>query len=191
MRPMFFATPEEMRAALEKSQGKEELWVGFYKRGSGRPSVTWPESVDVALCYGWIDGVRKSIDESSYVIRFTPRRAKSVWSAVNIRRVGELTKAGHMTAGGLRAFAERSEKKSQIYSYEQRAEARFDGASERKFRANAKAWKFFQAQAPWYRRTATYWAMTAKKEETRQSRLGKLMKCSAEGVTLPQLTRKK
>jgi uncharacterized protein YdeI (YjbR/CyaY-like superfamily) len=192
MKPAFFATPEKMRALFEEQHGKlEELWVGFYKRDSGRPSVTWPQSVDVALCYGWIDGVRRSIDGVSYMIRFTPRKAQSTWSAINIRRVGELKKSGLMRPAGLKAFERRSEKKSQIYSYEQRAQAKFDGISEKKFKSKRAAWDFFQAQPPWYRRTSTYWVMTAKKEETRQRRLAKLIDDSAHGRTLDQLTRKK
>jgi uncharacterized protein YdeI (YjbR/CyaY-like superfamily) len=191
MKPVFFANPDEMRAVLEARQQENELWVGFYKRGCGRPSITWPESVDVALCYGWIDGLRKSIDDVRYMIRFTPRRPNSAWSAINMRRVAELKKAGRMKPAGLEAFAQRSGKKSQIYSYEQRDQASFDKASEKRFRTNRTAWKFFQSQAPWYKRTSTYWVMTAKKEETRQSRLVRLIACSADGLTLPQLTRKK
>ena len=191
MKPVFFANPDEMRTVLEAQQEENELWVGFYKRGCGRPSITWPESVDVALCYGWIDGLRKSIDDVRYMIRFTPRRPNSVWSAINMRRVAELKKAGRMKPAGLEAFAQRSGKKSQIYSYEQRDQASFDKASEKRFRTNRAAWKFFQSQAPWYKRTSTYWVMTAKKEETRQSRLARLIACSADGLTLPQLTRKK
>src|SRR5262249_2311140 len=137
-----------------------ELLVGFYKKDSGKPSVTWPESVDVALCFGWIDGVRRSIDDVSYCIRFTPRRPTSIWSAINIRRIGELQKLGLVSERGLSAFNKRSQKKSGMYSYEQRKEARFDPVFEKKFKANKKAWEFFQSQPPWYKRTSTYWVMT-------------------------------
>jgi uncharacterized protein YdeI (YjbR/CyaY-like superfamily) len=192
VKPIFFATPDKIRAWLENNHtNAQELWVGFYKRDSGKPSITWPESVDAALCYGWIDGVRKNIDEVSYMIRFTPRRPSSVWSAINIRRAAELKKSGLMKPAGHKAFAQRSEKRSQIYAYEQREQARFDGAREKKFKANRRAWQFFQSQPPWYRRTSTYWVMTAKKEETRQRRLATLIEDSAQGKTIARLTRKK
>jgi uncharacterized protein YdeI (YjbR/CyaY-like superfamily) len=192
MKPTFFATPAKFRAWLEQNHDKcQELIVGFYKRDSGKPSITWPESVDAALCYGWIDDVRKSIDGDSYTIRFTPRQPASTWSGINIKRVAELKKLGLMKPAGLAAFERRSEKKSQIYSYEQRERAAFDPASEKKFKANKRAWQFFQAQPPWYRRTSTYWVMTAKKEETRQKRLATLIRDSAQGRTIAPLTKKK
>jgi uncharacterized protein YdeI (YjbR/CyaY-like superfamily) len=191
-KPVFFATPDKMRAWLEKNhKNAQELWVGFYKRDSGKRSVTWPESVDAALCYGWIDGVRKSIDEISYVIRFTPRRPSSIWSAINIKRAAELEKSGLMKPAGHKAFAQRSERKSQIYAYEQRDQAKFDVISDTKFKANRQAWEFFQSQPRWYKRTSTYWVMTAKKEETQQCRLATLIEDSAQGRTIARLTRKK
>lgn len=188
---MFFPSPTTFRAWLQKHhRSAQELWVGFFKRGSGKPSMTWPESVDVALCFGWIDGVRKSIDATAYTIRFTSRKQGSVWSSVNIRRMQELTPLGLVQAAGLDAFERRSETKSGIYAYENRDIAEFGDAHARKFKANRDAWKFFQAQAPWYRKTATWWAISAKKEETRLKRLDTLIRHSENSRTLPQLTRK-
>jgi uncharacterized protein YdeI (YjbR/CyaY-like superfamily) len=190
MKPTFFKSPLAFREWLEKNHLKaKELPVGFYKKGSGKPSITWPESVDEALCFGWIDGVRKSIDETSYTIRFTPRRAQSIWSAINIKRASELSDGGAMRPAGLRAFEARQESKSGIYAYEQRAAAKLCDADERQFQADAAAWKYFQAQAPWYRRTATWWVVSAKKEETRLRRLGILIESSAQGRSIGPLTR--
>jgi uncharacterized protein YdeI (YjbR/CyaY-like superfamily) len=163
--------------------------VGFYKKASGKPSITWPESVDEALCFGWIDGVRKSIDESSYKIRFTPRRPGSIWSAVNIKRAGELIELGRMAPAGLRAFDERKEARSVVYSYEQRDSARLEGDYEAQLRANPQAWDFFQAQPPWYQRAASWWVISAKKEETRLKRLATLIEESAQGRTIAPLRR--
>jgi uncharacterized protein YdeI (YjbR/CyaY-like superfamily) len=190
MKPVFFATPAAFRAWLARQhRTASELWVGFYKRSSGRPSITWPESVDEALCYGWIDGIRKTIDETAYMIRFTPRRPESTWSAVNVRRVKDLTRLGRMAPAGLRAFERRSPAKTGTYTYEQRHQIQLDAAYEEQLRANAKAWAFFQAQPPWYRRMAVYWVMSAKKEETRMERLAALIDDSARGRTVPPLTR--
>lgn len=189
--PTFFATPAEFRAWLEARHDKAaELWVGFYKVGSGRPSITWPEAVDEALCFGWIDGVRKGIDDVSYTIRFTPRKPRSIWSAINIKRVEELTILGRMRPAGRKAFAERTEEKSGIYAYEQRNTPTLDEADERQFQANEQAWSFFQAQAAWYRRTAVWWVISAKKEETRRKRLAALISDSEHGRTIPSLTRR-
>jgi uncharacterized protein YdeI (YjbR/CyaY-like superfamily) len=176
----FFATPAEFRAWLDAHHDHEpELWVGFHKKGSGLPSMTWPEAVDEALCFGWIDSVRKSIDETSYANRFTPRNTWSTWSAVNIKRVQELIAQGRMRPAGLKAFAARVEESSGIYSYEQRDAAQLGDAYERQFRANHAAWDFFQAQPPSYRKTAIWWVVSAKKEETRQRRLTALIGDSA------------
>lgn len=189
-KPRFFKTADAFRAWLEAHhESSAELLVGFHKKGSGKPSITWPESVDEALCFGWIDGVRRSLDDDSYTIRFTPRKARSVWSAVNIARAQELERSGRMQPAGLRAFERRSQARSQIYSYEQRDEAVLDRAAERQFRANAVAWAFFQTQPPWYRRTAIYWVMTAKKAETRIKRLATLIDDSANARRLKQLSR--
>jgi uncharacterized protein YdeI (YjbR/CyaY-like superfamily) len=191
-KPTFFATPADFRAWLEKHHGQaQELFVGYYKRDSGRPSITWPESVEQALCFGWIDGVRKSLGKESYVIRFTPRKPGSIWSTVNIRKVEELIARGLMRPAGLEAFEARSEEKSGIYSFEQKEEPKLSPAQEQRFQADPKAWAFFQAQAPWYRRAATWWVVSAKKDETRQKRLATLIADSAAGRTLPMLTRKK
>lgn len=189
MEPLFFPTPADFRAWLDAHHDKEqELLVGFYKKGSGKPSITWPESVDQALCYGWIDGVRRRIDDESYSIRFTPRKARSTWSAVNIKRVGELTSLGLMQPAGLKAFEQRKEDNSEIYAYEQ-SSVELGNEYEQHFRANESAWAFFQSQAPWYRKTATHWVVSAKREETRQKRLATLIEDSAQGRTLAQLTR--
>jgi uncharacterized protein YdeI (YjbR/CyaY-like superfamily) len=188
--PRFFATPEDFRQWLEEHHASaSELWVGFYKVGSGKPSITWPESVDEALCVGWIDGIRKSIDDESYMIRFTPRKATSTWSAVNIKRMAELQSQGRVLPAGVKAFEKRTEKKSGIYAYEQRGSAELDEASERQFREQKAAWEFFQAQPPWYRKTATWWVVSAKKEETRQRRLASLIESSAQRQPIRELTR--
>jgi uncharacterized protein YdeI (YjbR/CyaY-like superfamily) len=186
----FFAEPADFRAWLEKNHDRaSELWVGFHKKGSGRPSITWPESVDEALCFGWIDGVRKSLGPDSYMIRFTPRKARSTWSAVNIKRAQELAAEGRMRPAGLKAFEARTDDRSAIYAYEQRHAAKLDPEQEREFRANAKAWEYFQSRPPSYRRTATWWVVSAKREETRRKRLRTLIEDSAQGRTIRQLTR--
>ncbi len=190
MEPSYFANPARFHAWFEKhSSTASELLVGFYKRDSGKTSITWPEAVDVALCFGWIDGVRKSLDGTAYTIRFTPRKSASTWSAVNIGRMQELTRLGLVLPAGLRAFERRKEEKSGIYAYENKNNAVFEAAQEKRFRARRNAWKFFQAQAPWYRRTATWWVISAKREETRMKRLETLMLHSENSRMLPQLTR--
>ena len=176
MEPTYFATPEDFRAWFEKHHEREtELLVGFYKKGTGKPSITWPESVDEALCFGWIDGVRRSLGDEAYTIRFTPRKAKSTWSAVNIKRAGELTEMGRMRPAGLKAFAAREESNSRIYAYENRDKAVFDAALEERFRANSKAWDFFQAQPPGYRKLMIFRVVSAKQEATRLRRLDQLI----------------
>jgi uncharacterized protein YdeI (YjbR/CyaY-like superfamily) len=175
MNPKFFPTQTDFRRWLEENHEQEiELLVGFYKVGSGKPSMTWSESVDQALCFGWIDGVRRSIDAESYSIRFTPRKPKSIWSAVNIKKVEELIKQGLMKPAGLAAFEKRNENKSRIYAYERQA-AKLSDEFERQFKANKRAWEFFQNQAPSYRKTVIYWVMSAKQEATRQRRLESLI----------------
>lgn len=187
----FFETPDEFRAWLEANHESEaELLVGFYKKGSGRSSITWPESVAEALCFGWIDGVRRGIDDESYSIRFTPRKPSSNWSQVNIDKVAELTERGRMWPAGAAAFERRSGKRSAIYAYEQRKKAALDPEQEREFRARAAAWTFFQEQPAGYRQTATYWVVTAKREETRRKRLATLIDDSAGGRRLGHLTRR-
>lgn len=190
MIPKFFKTPSDWRKWLKHNHDKaEELWVGFYKKDSGKPSITWPESVDGALCFGWIDGLRKSIDEISYKIRFTPRRPKSIWSAINLKRVEELTKLGLMHESGLKVFQARDLKKSGQYSFEQEKPQQLDEAYEKKLRANKKAWKFFQAQPPWYQRTCSFWVMSAKQEETRLRRLAILIDDSAHERSIAPMLR--
>ena len=188
MKPTFFQRPADFRAWLEAHhEDGGELLVGFHKKGSGRPSITWPESVREALCFGWIDGVRRGHDDDSYTIRFTPRRPRSIWSAVNVRTAEELIESGQMRPAGLAAFEARSEKRSGVYSYEQRKTAAFDPEQERSFRADAAAWEFFQAQPAGYRRTATWWVVSGKREETRARRLARLIEDSAAGLRLAQL----
>lgn len=189
MKPFYFASPAEWRGWLESHHTtRDEIWVGFHKRATGEPSPTWPESVDQALCFGWIDGVRKSVDDRRYMIRFTPRRAGSPWSLVNTKRVAELKKKKLMRPAGLRAFEARTT--SGAYSYEQRRSASLGPAFEKTLKADPAAWKYFRAQPPWYQRTASWWIISAKKEETRLKRLGILIACSAEGRTIGPLTRK-
>lgn len=180
MKPKFFATPAAFRAWLEHHDKAPELLVGFYKKDSGKPSITWPESVDQALCFGWIDGIRKRVDDVAYSIRFTPRKPGSIWSAVNIKRVDELIKMGLVHPAGLKAFEKRDEKKSAIYSYEQRHTVSLTPEYENQFRANKAAWDFFEAQPPGYKKQLTYRIVTAKREETRLKRLAALIDASAQ-----------
>jgi uncharacterized protein YdeI (YjbR/CyaY-like superfamily) len=186
----FFASPAEFRAWLEANHASSaELWVGFHKRATGRPSLRWSESVDEALCFGWIDGVRKRVDAERYVIRFSPRKPDSIWSAVNLAKMAALLAAGRVAPAGRAAHERRSAAKSGVYSYEQRGQAAFDPELERRFRAAPGAWRFFADQPPGYRRLATYWVVSAKRAETRQSRLEKLIDCCAAGRRLPELAR--
>ncbi|MEC9372193.1 MAG: YdeI/OmpD-associated family protein [Planctomycetota bacterium] len=185
--PIFFESPKEFRAWLRRNHRREtELFVGYHKKHTGAPSMTWPESVEEALCYGWIDGVRKTIDGDRYMIRFTPRRPDSVWSATNIRLMEKLEDAGRMTAAGRRIFEARREERSAIYSFEQE-KVRFDESQEKRFRRNRKAWRFFEEQPPGYRRKATWWVVSAKRQDTRDRRLAALIECSAAGERIPQL----
>jgi uncharacterized protein YdeI (YjbR/CyaY-like superfamily) len=179
--PLFFACPADWRAWLEKHhQDHDELLVGFYKKASGKPRITWPESVDAALCFGWIDGVRRRIDDERYTIRFTPRKPRSIWSAVNIQRVEELSILGLMRPAGIAAFKARVETRSRVYSFEQENIA-FGSDEVRQFQANRAAWEFFQAQPASYRRTVTWRVISAKRVETKQKRLGTLIAISEQG----------
>ena len=174
-KPTFFSTQAVFRKWLEKNHEKtSELLVGFYKVTSGKPSMKWSESVDEAICFGWIDGIRRSIDEESYSIRFTPRKSTSIWSAINIKKVEELTKKKLMDPAGINAFSKRKEHKSRIYSYEKEAENLSDEFLG-KFKLNKKAWTFFQSMAPSYQRTAIHWVMSAKQESTKIKRLTELI----------------
>ena len=188
MKLKFFKTPADFRKWFATHHSSAtELWVGFYKKDSGKKSITWPQSVDEALCFGWIDGLRRGIDEVSYKIRFTPRKQRSTWSAVNIKRVGELIEQGLMQPTGLKAFAARQENRSGIYAYEQRSPELPDEYA-KKLRKNPVAWKFFQAQPPSYRKAANWWVLSAKREETRLRRLDKLIDDSASERTIRQFT---
>jgi len=184
MKATFFKTPLDFRKWLEKNHTRvQELLVGFHKRGSGKPSITWPESVREALCFGWIDGVRRRVDDESYTIRFSPRRPRSIWSAINIKMAQELVDQGRMQAAGLKAFEARKENRSGIYSYEQRPQE-FPEPYASKFRVNKAAWAFFQAQPAGYRKMVCWYVISAKKEETRLQRLERLIAESARGRRL-------
>ena len=187
-KPTFFAKPDDFRRWLAAHhETAKELLVGFYKTGSGKPSITWPQSVDEALCFGWIDGIRRRIDEESYSIRFTPRKPTSNWSAVNVKRIGELMAEGRVAPAGRRAFEHRSDKKTGIYTYEQRHQIELDPAFEKELRRHAAAWRYFEGEAPWYRRLVIFRTMSAKKEETRWKRLRELIEASAAGRRLGML----
>jgi len=180
----YFKTPADLRKWFKKNHQKaEELWVGYYKKGSGHASVTWPESVDEALCVGWIDGIRKSVDADRYVIRFTPRRKGSIWSAVNMRRIKALIEEERVLPAGLKAYGARLENKSGIYAYEQRRD-RLEEPYASELKKHKKAWEFFEAQPPSYRKTLGWWVVNAKKEETRQARLKILIDASEKGKRL-------
>jgi len=184
MNPEYFKDQNEFRKWLEKNHKKEsEIIVGYHKVGTGKPSLTWSQSVDQAICFGWIDGIRRSIDEERYCIRFTPRKPASIWSNVNIKKVEELTKKGLMTEPGLQAYNNRKDTKSGIYSFEKEA-AKLDDASEKLFRSNQVAWDYFAKQAPSYRKTKIYWIMSAKQETTRISRLNKLVSACERHIRL-------
>jgi uncharacterized protein YdeI (YjbR/CyaY-like superfamily) len=186
---IYFATAAELRDWFdEHHQTAGELWVGHYRKATGRPSPSWEETVDEALCVGWIDGIRRSVDDERFVQRFTPRRKGSNWSAVNIAKIKMLTDQGRMRPAGLAAFAARSEARSGVYSYEQRHLAHLDPAEEALFRANEGAWAWFTAKGQSYRTAATHWIVTAKRPETRAKRLVTLIEDSAAGMTIKPLT---
>lgn len=190
MNATFFKTPGDFRRWLKTHHASEpELWVGFYKRSTGRPSLTWPESVDEALCFGWIDGIRKKIDEASYVIRFSPRKPGSNWSNVNTRKADELIRAGRMQPAGRRAFEARDPARSGVYSFEQREHATLTPTQEKQFRANKAAWSFFEAQPPGYRKIAVFYVASAKRDATRARRLKILIDDSAAGRRIGLLRR--
>jgi uncharacterized protein YdeI (YjbR/CyaY-like superfamily) len=184
-----FNTPAEFREWLEENHDcSSEIWLGFYNKRGDKKSITYRDALEEALCFGWIDGVRKSIDETTYKQRFTPRRPNSYWSAVNIRRADELARLGRMAAPGAKAFAQRTSDSGK-YSFESRPK-KLPLAYQRQFKANRTAWEFFCAQAPWYQRTSTFWVVSAKREETRQRRLATLMSDSEKGRRLSILTPK-
>jgi uncharacterized protein YdeI (YjbR/CyaY-like superfamily) len=178
-RPLFFARSDDFRRWLEKHhQTSTEQWIGFHRKASGRPSITWPESVDEALCVGWIDGLRKTIDAESYKIRFTPRRPNSIWSAINIARMKEVIREGRVHPAGMMAFKKRTRAKSHVYSYENRKTARLSSAVTNLFRAENAAWKFFQEQPKSYQQTAIWWVVSAKRQQTQENRLQRLITSS-------------
>ena len=186
----FFATPEKWRQWLDKNHARvDEVWVGYHKRASGTPSITWPESVDEALCYGWIDGIRKSVDDARYKIRFTPRKSGSIWSTVNTRRMEALIAARRVAPAGLAAYTARRENRAGVYSYEQRGDQLVEPYAAA-LKKNKKAWAYFESAPASYRKAAGWWVVSAKHEETRQSRLKRLIDLSAAGERIPQFTRK-
>lgn len=186
--PTFFAKPVDLRKWFAKNHKKANaLWVGFHKRATAKASITWPESVDEALCYGWIDGIRKSLGEDSYMIRFTPRRRGSFWSNKNIASAQRLTKAGRMKPAGLKAFMQRKGERSGVYSFEQTEIADFEPGLAKKFQANKKAWSFFSAQPPGYQKTIRHWITSAKQADTRLKRLNRLIEVSAQKERLDLL----
>lgn len=189
MTPRFFRTSSELERWLgAHHETKSEITIGFYKAGSGRTGVTYREALDLALAYGWIDGVRKSIDDARWMIRFTPRKNGSIWSAINIARVEELVREGRMTPAGLEAFRKRTETRSRVYSYERKDAAALTTAERALFAKKKAAWTFFTGSAPSYQRTALHWVVSAKKPETRARRLDQLIACSASSERLPHLT---
>ena len=188
--PRYFAEPAEFRRWLEKNHlTAKELWVGFHKRHTGTPSITWPQSVDCALCFGWIDGVRKSLGEATYVIRFIPRKPASLWSAINIAKVAELTKLGLMAPAGLAIFEKRDPVRAPGYGVATRL--KMDAPTLAAFKAKKKAWAFFEKQPPGYRAIVSHWIMNCKREETRAKRLAKAISVSAAGERLETFLSKK
>lgn len=185
--PIFFTDQEEFSNWLLEHHKLNELWVGYYKKSTGKESLTWSESVDVALCFGWIDGIRKSIDNERYMIRFTPRNKNSIWSAVNVSKVNNLIKLGKMRPDGLTAFKNRSDLKG--YSSHQR-NIPFDSDYEKEIKANKHAWEFFNNLAPSYKRDTIWWVMSAKKKETQLRRLSILISSAQEGLKIPMLRKK-
>ncbi len=189
-KPLFFATPAELRAWFDAHhQTEPELLLGFYGKGTGRPSVTWPQAVDEAIRVGWIDGQVRRIDETSHTRRFTPRRAGSIWSTVNVEKAKRLIAAGEMRPAGLRDLERRVDDRSGVYSYEQATEPELGDAYETALRGDADAWTFFSAQPPGYRRAATWWGISAKREQTRERRIATLIEDSAAGRSVKHLTR--
>jgi uncharacterized protein YdeI (YjbR/CyaY-like superfamily) len=188
---VYFDSPAAFRRWLEAHHDTAtDLVVGFHKRHTGRPSLSWAESVDEALCFGWIDGIRRRVDDERYTIRFTPRRSTSIWSLINIGRVKALVKAGRMRPAGLRAFEQRRPGRSGLYSFEQTGNRTLTDVELERFRSNRAAWTFFEAQPPGYRRVATHWVLSAKREDTRARRLGTLITDSANGLRIAVLRRR-
>ncbi len=191
MKAQFFATADDLQKWFEVNHKAEtELLVGYYKKHTKKPSITWSESVDEALCVGWIDGIRRKIDAESYSIRFTPRKAKSHWSAVNIKKVAQLKKEGRMKAEGLAAFARLDPKNSELAAYETKKNYTLPDSYLEKLQANTKAWQYFDALAPGYKKQTVNWIMAAKREVTRDKRFQILIDSSEQGLKVPLLRRK-
>lgn len=189
MKPTFFKSQSDLHAWFEKNHAtKQELLIGLYKKDSGKGGITYQNALDEALCFGWIDGIRKAYDEQSYTIRFTPRKKNSIWSQVNLKHAARLEQAGKMHAAGLATFHGRDETRAKLYSFENKAR-KLDAAQEKQFRANKKAWTWFSAQAPSYQHTASFWVISAKQEATRAKRLATLIQDSEEGVKIAPLRR--
>lgn len=188
MTPLFFKTQNDLRKWFEANHlSIKEQWIGYYKKAAGNESITWSESVDEALCFGWIDGLRKSIDSESYMIRFTPRKPESSWSAVNIEKVEKMKKLGLMKAEGLQAYSKRKDSNSMIYSYE-KEHAKLSKSYIDKLKANKKAWEYFNNQlSPSYKKQSVNWVMSAKREETQIKRLNILIESSAKGEKVPPI----
>jgi uncharacterized protein YdeI (YjbR/CyaY-like superfamily) len=186
--PIFFASPQEFYDWLERHHaGADEVFVGYWKKHTKKPSLTWSEAVDQALCFGWIDGRLNRIDDERHMQRFTPRRPGSNWSRINIEKVARLKEAGLMRPAGLAAFEARSEARSGVYSFERERPAKLPREFERRLRADAAAWSYWQARPPGYRRAAAHWVVSAKRAETRERRLAQLIECSAAGRHVPPL----
>jgi uncharacterized protein YdeI (YjbR/CyaY-like superfamily) len=176
----FFRSGTAFRKWLETNHNKaSEIWVGFYRKDSGKGGITYKEALDEALCYGWIDGIRKKIDDSSFTNRFTPRKKNSIWSNVNVEHVARLTREGRMMPPGVAAYNAKDEKRTGVYSFE-RERAELEPAMKKRFRQNPKAWKYFESQPPYYRRVAAWWVVSARRDETRQKRLAELIAVSAK-----------
>jgi uncharacterized protein YdeI (YjbR/CyaY-like superfamily) len=185
---LYFSSPAAFGRWLEKNHAKKsELWLGYHRKETGRPSLTWSESVDEALCWGWIDGIRKSVDATRFTARFTPRRPGSIWSQINLRKVEALIASGRMQSPGLAAFRARRADRSGVYSFEQGKKAKLPPAYERVFRRNRAAWEFFRTRSDAYRRVTSWWVISAKQEETRRRRLGILIESSAANRPIPGL----
>ena len=188
---MFFATPAELREWFEHHHDQaDELLVGYWKKHTGRTGVSHTEAIEQALCFGWIDSVGRRIDEDRYQVRFTPRRRGSVWSAVNVATIARLTEQGLMRPAGLAAFEGRRPDRVASYSYEQPADARLDDEQLARLRADDRAWTWFSAQPPAYRRAAVHWVVSARREDTRERRLQQLISDSAAGRRVPPLVRR-
>ena len=187
--PTYFKNSKEFRSWLNKNGEKEKfLWVGYYRKSTQIPSIDWPESVDQALCFGWIDGIRKTVDEKSYKIRFTPRNPNSHWSKVNIEKVKKLKREGLMKPQGLKAFALLKKENTARASFEQKSHA-LQPEFEKQFRKNKKAWKNFQNHPNWIKNASIHWINSAKKDETKSSRFSTLLECSEKGLSIPMLRR--